>query len=128
MPYDSNTAAKAHPVGTIIAWYAKAGSVPQGWVVCDGTNNTPDLRGRFIRGVAELAGVGTVGGASSHHHSFTGITANPRNHPDGWNADGMNRNRAPQTTGLDHQHDFTGTTSDTEVLPPYVQVIYLMKV
>jgi hypothetical protein len=24
-------------------------NIPVGWVICDGTNGTPDLRGRFIR-------------------------------------------------------------------------------
>ena len=43
------------PAGTIIAWYAKAGSIPDGWAVCDGTNGTPDLRKKYIRGGASLA-------------------------------------------------------------------------
>lgn len=36
------------PPGGIIMWSGK--TVPQGWKLCDGTNNTPDLRGRFIVG------------------------------------------------------------------------------
>jgi microcystin-dependent protein len=28
--------------------------IPKGWVECDGTNGTPDLRGRFILGVGSL--------------------------------------------------------------------------
>jgi len=36
------------PIGGIIMWN---GSVaPDGWALCDGTNETPDLRGRFIIG------------------------------------------------------------------------------
>jgi microcystin-dependent protein len=35
------------PKGTIIAHYYL--TVPMGWVLCDGQNGTPDLRGRFIR-------------------------------------------------------------------------------
>jgi hypothetical protein len=26
-----------------------AADIPDGWAICDGTNGTPDLRGRFIR-------------------------------------------------------------------------------
>ncbi|XP_023323878.1 uncharacterized protein LOC111697937 isoform X2 [Eurytemora carolleeae] len=38
------------PVGTIIAWNGK-GKLPDGWLVCDGNNNTPDLTGRvFLAG------------------------------------------------------------------------------
>jgi microcystin-dependent protein len=36
--------------GMIMVWYGKASDVPQGWVICDGRNNTPDLRGRFVLG------------------------------------------------------------------------------
>ena len=35
------------PKGTIIAYYYL--TVPMGWVLCDGQNGTPDLRGRFVR-------------------------------------------------------------------------------
>lgn len=42
------------PPGTIVAYYPRNGDlksnpVPSGWVVCDGNNGTPDLRGRFLR-------------------------------------------------------------------------------
>jgi hypothetical protein len=51
------------PAGTIIAWIPKAGdiidtptgkaiAVPEGWLLCDGHNGTPDLQGRFIRGTS----------------------------------------------------------------------------
>ncbi len=35
------------PPGTIVAFNAV--TAPPGWALCDGTNGTPDLRGRFIR-------------------------------------------------------------------------------
>ena len=35
------------PKGTIIAYNLE--TAPSGWALCDGTNGTPDLRGRFIR-------------------------------------------------------------------------------
>ena len=34
--------------GTIAAYYGI--KPPKGWVLCDGTNGTPDLRGRFVYG------------------------------------------------------------------------------
>lgn len=36
------------PLGGIIMWSGT--NVPDGWALCDGTNGTPDLRGRFIVG------------------------------------------------------------------------------
>lgn len=49
------------PSGFITMWYPKGGKknaysyteikaeIPEGWVLCDGTNGTLDLRGRFVR-------------------------------------------------------------------------------
>ncbi len=36
------------PQGGIIMW--SGSSIPSGWALCDGSNGTPDLRGRFIIG------------------------------------------------------------------------------
>jgi len=38
------------PVGTITMWHGLASSIPKGWIICDGFNSTPDLRGRFVVG------------------------------------------------------------------------------
>ncbi len=38
------------PKGTIVSWYGDITNIPKTWVLCDGTHNTPDLRGRFILG------------------------------------------------------------------------------
>lgn len=34
--------------GTIAMWYGA--SIPNGWAICDGTNRTPNLSGRFVKG------------------------------------------------------------------------------
>ena len=38
----------AVPIGGIIAWYGN--KIPYGYCLCDGTNDTPDLTDKFIRG------------------------------------------------------------------------------
>ena len=38
------------PVGGIIMWSGSESVIPTGWALCNGQNNTPDLRGRFIIG------------------------------------------------------------------------------
>jgi len=38
------------PVGAIMMWAGVINAIPAGWKLCDGTNGTPDLRGRFIVG------------------------------------------------------------------------------
>jgi len=116
------------PKGALIAWNAKSGAIPSGWAVCDGTNGTPDLRGRYLRGVATFADVGTMDGKEKHKHTVTGTTDNPRNsNPDAWGNDEDDRNKTPATTGLDHTHKFSGATSEEPNNPLSYTVIYLMK-
>lgn len=64
------------PTGAIIMWNGTV--VPVGWLLCDGTSGTPDLRGRFVLG----AGSGTSltkriladkGGAETHTLGVTEI-------------------------------------------------------
>ncbi len=39
------------PVGTILPYVGDIKDIPKGWALCDGTNETPDLSGRFLEGV-----------------------------------------------------------------------------
>ena len=38
------------PIGTIIAYNGPLSAIPVGWHLCDGSDGTPDLRGRFLEG------------------------------------------------------------------------------
>lgn len=38
------------PSGGIIMWSGTIATIPSGWLLCDGTSGTPDLRNRFIIG------------------------------------------------------------------------------
>jgi hypothetical protein len=118
----------AFPKGVIIAWNAKSGAVPAGWAICDGTNGTPDLRRRFLMGVATLADVGQTAGSAAHRHSVIGGTSTARSKPDGWGL-GANANRSssPSVTGLDHSHSFTAVSTEESNIPPSYTVIFLMK-
>ena len=76
------------PSGGIIMWSGAVSAVPSGWVLCDGTNNTPNLIDRFIVGSGTDSGgthdVDDTGGANSltltegqlpsHTHTFSGTT------------------------------------------------------
>jgi microcystin-dependent protein len=53
------------PIGAIVIWPGPTSSIPSGWVLCDGQNGTPDLRGRFPIGAATAYPNGSVGGQST---------------------------------------------------------------
>jgi microcystin-dependent protein len=40
----------AVPAGTIVMWSGSVTALPKGWALCDGTNGTPNLKGRFVVG------------------------------------------------------------------------------
>jgi len=72
--------------GMIMMWSGTIATIPSGWVLCDGTNSTPDLRNRFIIGAnaddggaakTNVTGSATQTGGSkdaivvSHTHTLT---------------------------------------------------------
>ena len=67
--------------GIIVMWSGAIDKIPTGWLLCDGTNGTPDLRNRFIVGAGTDYSVGNTGGSNnvvlttaqipSHTHTAT---------------------------------------------------------
>lgn len=62
--------------GMIILWSGSSASIPSGWVLCNGSNSTPDLRDRFVVGAGSTYAVGATGGSAnatlvSHTHTAT---------------------------------------------------------
>jgi hypothetical protein len=81
------------PSGLISMWSGTIATIPSGWLLCDGTNSTPDLRNRFIIGAnADDAGVAKTnitgsptqtGGSKDAivvSHTHTGTTASNGDH------------------------------------------------
>jgi microcystin-dependent protein len=55
------------PSGTIVAWWGNPANVPAGWVYCDGSSGTPDLRGKFIKATDNNGEMGgTTGGVANN--------------------------------------------------------------
>jgi hypothetical protein len=70
------TATPSIPAGCILIWSGSTGSIPTGFVLCDGNNGTPDLRNSFILGAGNTYTVGQTGGSAdaivvSHTHTAT---------------------------------------------------------
>ena len=81
---------EAFVTGMIILWAGAADAIPTGFVLCNGSNSTPDLRGRFVVGYSNTDGdydVGDAGGSKqvtlsesqlpSHNHSASSSVSDP---------------------------------------------------
>ncbi len=71
------------PSGVIVIWSGSTGSIPSGYVICDGTNGTPDLRNSFVLGAGNSYTVGQTGGSKdaivvSHTHTATSNVTDPQ--------------------------------------------------
>lgn len=53
------------PTGIISMWSGSIGTIPSGWLLCDGSNGTPDLRDRFVVGAGTTYAVNATGGAAN---------------------------------------------------------------
>jgi microcystin-dependent protein len=71
--------------GVIAIWSGSVASIPIGWIICDGTLGTPDLRDRFVVGAGSTYAVGATGGVNTvtlteaqtpaHTHTVAGTTS-----------------------------------------------------
>lgn len=58
-------------MGTILPYIGDLSKIPHGWFLCDGNNNTPDLRNRFLEGsidspkIFKAAGIPNITGTFS---------------------------------------------------------------
>ena len=64
------------PSGAIILWSGSIGSIPAGYVLCNGSNGTPDLRDRFVVGAGSTYAVDAIGGSASYTPAGTVATTN----------------------------------------------------
>ena len=63
--YNKSLDSSSIPSGTILPWYGALGSIPSGFVLCNGSNGTPDLRDRFLVGAGYSYNLGNTGGANT---------------------------------------------------------------
>ena len=134
----SFSAPSAFVSGMIILWSGNTGNIPTGFVLCDGQNNTPDLRNRFVVGAGDVYSPGNTGGSTdatlvshshtinNHTHSFSATTgSDTHSHSyidqyvvinNGYRPWPANNNdcaaRNVNTGGDTHSHSVSGTTGN----------------
>lgn len=140
------------PVGGIMIWSGATSSIPSGWVLCDGTLGTPDLRGKFVVGLnagePDFNLLGKTGGGSAtltannlpkhtHEindpgHSHVYLEAFQHDSHSSGRHDGSrirkeNANTSTSTTGITILPSGGLDTPETiKTLPPYYVLCYIM--
>jgi len=136
------------PTGMILLWSGSIGSIPAGYLLCDGTNSTPDLRNRFVIGAGSTYSVNQTGGSAdaivvSHTHTAT-VTDPGHTHTVSVGNQGSQNGTAtgggsqPTTagavlttvsslTGVTVANSTAGTSGTGANLPPYYAHCYIMK-
>jgi len=141
------------PSGLISLWSGSIGSIPSGWLLCDGTNGTPNLKDSFIVGAGNLYSVGETGGSTDaivvshthtatststvtdpgHHHNYTAPSSGGGS---GFAAAGSGSqvngtSTTTSTTGVSvattTTNNSTGVSGTNANLPPYYALAYIMK-
>ena len=133
------------PSGGIILWSGSSATIPTGWLLCNGSSSTPDLRNRFVVGAGSTYAVAATGGSAdaivvSHTHTLTDpghnhtVSVSNQGSQNGTASGGGSQ---PTTAGatLTTASNTTGITiatagaSGTNAnLPPYYALCYIMKV
>lgn len=112
----------ANLTGTIVLWSGAVVDIPSGWLLCDGTNGTPDLRDRFVIGAGTSYDPDDTGGATIHTHSFT-TDGHSHTLLSGKQLDGPG-DAASVNTNTEQD---TGVADFNNHLPPYYGLAYIMK-
>ena len=139
------------PTGTVLMWSGSAADVPRGWSVCDGSNGTPDLTGKFVLPAGGSAGPAphTTGGAATHTHTgsaslTTSAVPDHAHLPNSAWYDNMagqgNRMTIVDRRGQEvakawsqggggHAHTVAGDVAvgEARLLPPYYALCFIMK-
>jgi hypothetical protein len=140
------------PAGVIVLWSGSIGSIPTGWVLCNGNNGTPDLRNRFVVGAGSTYSVDATGGSAdaivvSHTHTATSVVTDPghthtidQNNQYTNNGIQQGANFGPilpgtgevtnsNTTGITvaTTNASAGTSGTNANLPPYYALCYIQK-
>lgn len=108
--------------GLILLWSGAIADIPEGFVLCNGTNNTPDLRDKFIIGAGGSYAVDDSGGDPQHTHTFTEdghVHIDQPSPPTDYNDSDPVMRMTPEAD--------TGTTDQDGPVSPYYALAFIMR-
>jgi microcystin-dependent protein len=124
------------PIGGIIMWSNT--TIPTGWALCDGQNNRPDLRGRFVVGYdpasIDYSQPGLTGGEARHTLTIDELPSHTHNANFRITDSGAEkpyvaaRNSAVGADGSQITTKAAGGGQSHENRPPYYTLCYIMRV
>lgn len=137
----SNSQLMNLPIGSIIGWHGAEDTIPEGWHICDGTEGTYDLRGRFMLGadlrtdgegnaihpIEETGGSEevtlTVQQMPEHSHEYNTFAQDPK---------GVQPNSSG-TSVVNYTFDsfytkITGSSKPHPNMPPYFSLLLIQKI
>ena len=138
------------PTGAIMMWSGSIATIPSGWLLCNGSSGTPDLRDRFVVGAGTTYAVAATGGSAnavvvSHTHTATSTDS-------GHTHNAITQTSGSSASGTQYANSFSGSVDTTSTLmiqtgtanvstsiatagvsgtnanlPPYYALAYIMK-
>ena len=132
------------PRGTIVSF--NSATAPAGWALCDGSNGTPDLRGRFVLSAGQGGNLSNrtlnqTGGAETHTLTLNEIPTHSHKYVDAYYAevDGPDKslgNVSGSKSGTDRDNNTfsverttapSGENRSHNNMPPFYVLSYIMK-
>jgi len=69
------------PSGSIALWNGSIATIPSGYVLCNGSNSTPNLMDKFVVGAGSTYAVAATGGEATHALSIAELAAHTHTQP-----------------------------------------------
>ena len=136
-------------------WSGSQATIPAGWALCDGSQGTPNLSGKFIRGTSPGQNPSDGGGSTSHTHVYKKVPQHKHDITDKEHSHSIPNNialdfsnsyggsfgagpirgpwgtettsKATGITSTDNGGVVDPSTESGEHLPPYYYLAYIMK-
>lgn len=141
------------PTGVIVMWSGSIATIPTGWLLCDGTSSTPDLRDAFVIGArSDFSGTAKTyittsltqtGGSkdainvshthtpsvtdSGHTHTVPSATSIGSGGTGSSSGGASTKTTSSSTTGVTVALSTDGSSGTDANLPPYFALAYIMK-